>query len=72
VCHIKGDIKEGEKEEDVNVNIEILPNIPKNVLNNSRKRKADRSVDYYHCKAYVEDPRDVEGDREGKLEEYCN
>jgi hypothetical protein len=41
VCHIKGNMKEGEKEEDVDVDIEIPSNILKNVLDNSRKRKAD-------------------------------
>ena len=80
-------MKEGEKEEDVDVNIEIPPNILKNVLDNSRKRKADGSIDCRHCKVHVsahsrccdtaeitpgEDPRDVEGDRQVKLEEYCN
>ena len=78
-------MKEGEK--DVDVNIEIPPNILKNVLDNSRKQKVDGSIDCRHCKVYVlahsrccdtaetihgEDPRDVEGDRQAKLEEYCN
>ncbi|KAI9762389.1 MAG: hypothetical protein M1840_001250 [Geoglossum simile] len=87
VCHIKGNIKEGEKEEDVDVGIEIPPNILKSVLDNSRKRKANGSINCRHCKVHVsahsgycdtaeitpgEDPRDMEGDRQAKLEEYCN
>jgi hypothetical protein len=71
-------MKEGEKEEDVDVNIKIPPNILKNVLDNSRKRKADGLINCRHCKVYVsahsrrcdtaeitpsEDPEDVEGDR---------
>jgi hypothetical protein len=75
VSHIKGNMKEGEKEEDIDVNIEIPPNILKAVLDNSRKRKADCSIDCRHCKVHVspgEDPGDVEGDRQAKLEEYCN
>jgi hypothetical protein len=80
-------MNEGETEEDVDVNTKILPNILKNILDNSRKRKADSSIDCYYCKVYVsayskccdtakiapsEDPGDVEGDRQAKLEEYCN
>jgi hypothetical protein len=87
VCHHKANMKEGETEEDVDVNIEIPPHILKNVLDNSRKRKADGSIDCRHCKVHVpahggrcdtaeitpgEDPGDVEGDRQAKLEEYCN
>jgi hypothetical protein len=80
-------MKEGEEEEDVDVNIEILPNILKNVLDNSYKWKVDSSIDYHYCKVYIlayskcydtakitpsKDLRDVEGDRQAKLEEYCN
>ncbi len=80
-------MKEGEKEEDVDINIEILPNILKNILDNSYKQKADSLIDCRHCKVYAlvysrccniaertlkEDPRDVEGDRQKKLEAYCN
>jgi hypothetical protein len=71
-------MREGETEEDVDVSVEIPPNILKNVLdnsNNSRKRKADGSLDCRHCevqKIHSEDPGDMEGDRQGKLEEYCN
>jgi hypothetical protein len=78
VCHIKGNIKEGETKEDVDINIKIPPNILKNILDNSRKRKADSSANCRHCKVYVletilvEDPKDVEGDRQAKLKEYCN
>lgn len=87
VCHIKGNMKAGEREEDVDVDIEIPFNILKNVLDNSRKRKADGSIDCRQCKAHVsahgrccdtagrtpgEDHGDVEGDRQAKLEEYCN
>jgi len=76
VRHIKDSMKEGETEEDVDINIEIPPHILKDVLDNShnsRKRKADGSLDYRHCevqKIYSEDPGDVEGDRWAKLEEY--
>ncbi len=80
-------MKEGEKEEDLNVNVEILPNILKNILDNSRKRIADDSIDCRHCKVYAsaysrccdtvertleEDPRDMKGDRQDKLEAYYN
>lgn len=80
-------MEEGETEEDVDVGVEIPPNILKNVLDNSRKRKADGSIDCRHCKAHAsaynrccdtaeiplgEDLGDVEGDRQAKLEEYCN
>lgn len=41
VRHIKDNTKEGETEEDVEVNIEIPSNILKHVLDNRRKRKAD-------------------------------
>ena len=82
--HIKGNMKEGEKEEELDISIEIPPKILKDVLDDSRKRKADSSIDCRHCKAHVsaygrhpettpgEDPGDVEGDRKDKLEEYCN
>lgn len=78
---------EGEKVEDVDINIEIPTHILKNVLENSRKRKAESSTDCRHCKIHVsgdnrgcdvakstpsENPGDVEGDKQAKLEEYCN
>jgi hypothetical protein len=79
VCHIKGNMKEGETEEDVDVDIEIPPHILKHILDNSRKRKAEaNSTDCRHCKVHVsetipgEDSGDVEGDRQAKLEEYYN
>jgi hypothetical protein len=72
-------MKEGETEEDVDVDIEIPPHILKHILDNSRKRKAeDNSTDcrYYkvHALATIpgEDPGDVEGERQAILEEYCN
>ena len=80
-------MKEGEKDEDVDVNINIPPHILKNVLDNSCKWKADDSINCRYCKVHVlahsrccdtaetihgEDPRDVEGDRQAKLEEYYN
>ena len=71
-------MKEGETEKDVDINIKIPPNILKNILDNSRKRKADSPINYRHCKVYVseiipgEDLGDVNRDRQAKLEEYCN
>jgi hypothetical protein len=69
-------MKEGKTEEDVNVNIEIPPHILQNILDNSRKRKADSSTNCRHYKVHVSEtipsPKDVEGDRQAKLEEYCN
>jgi hypothetical protein len=68
-------MKEEENEEDVNINIEMLPSIIKDILDNSCKRKANGSIDYRPCKvhasAYIKcydtatskDPRDVEKDR---------
>ena len=83
VSHIKGKMKEGENEEDVDINIEMPPSIVKDILDNSRKRKADGSIDCRPCKVHNpaqgkcsdaapgEDPGDVEGDRQAKLEQYC-
>ncbi|RYP11599.1 hypothetical protein DL765_007699 [Monosporascus sp. GIB2] len=80
-------MKEGEKEEEVDVNIEIPPKILKDVLDDSRKRKAEDSIDCRNCKAHVsahgrhrdaaettlgENLGDVKGDGKDKLEEYCN
>jgi hypothetical protein len=68
-------MQEGETEEDVNVSVEILPHILKNVLDTNRKRKADGSIGCRSCKVHAihsEDPGDVEADRQGKLKEYCN
>jgi hypothetical protein len=69
-------MKEGETEEDVDIDIEIPSSILKNVLDNSRKRISDGLTDRRHCKTRVSahsvgcDTRDVEGDRRAKLEEY--
>ncbi|OCK74576.1 hypothetical protein K432DRAFT_437915 [Lepidopterella palustris CBS 459.81] len=78
VCHIKANIKEGEIEGDVNVDIEIPPHILRNILDNSRKRKADNPSNCRCCKVHIlesipgEASGDVEGDRLAKLKEYCN
>ena len=83
VSHVKGKMKEWENEEDVDINIEMPPSIVKDILDNSRKRKADGSIDCRPCKVHNpaqgkcsdaapgEDPGDVEGDRQAKLEQYC-
>ena len=68
VGHIKRNIKDGETEETIDVDIEIPSHILQNVLDNSRKRKADSSTDCRRCK----DLGDVKGDRQDRLEEYCN
>ena len=67
-------MKEGETEENVNVDIKIPPHILKHVLDNNRKRKADGAIDCRYCKVHTpsEDSRDVEGDRQARLEEYYN
>ncbi|KAL0933509.1 uncharacterized protein CTRU02_212472 [Colletotrichum truncatum] len=85
--HIKGNMKEGEKEEEVDVNIEIPSKILGDILNNSRKRKAEDSDGCRGCKAHAsshgrlrdsgeaslgEDPGEIEGDRMDRLEEYCD
>ncbi|KAK3376316.1 hypothetical protein B0T24DRAFT_217899 [Lasiosphaeria ovina] len=54
--HIKGNLKEGEREEDFDVNIEIPSKILKDVLDDNRKRKADDSIDYRNWKARRGDP----------------
>ncbi|KAK3371034.1 hypothetical protein B0T24DRAFT_304724 [Lasiosphaeria ovina] len=56
--HIKGnmkegDMKEGENEEEVDVNIEVPSKILQDVLDDSRKRKADDSIDCRNCKVRV-------------------
>ena len=68
VGHIKRNMKDGETEETVDVDIEIPPHILQSVLDNSRKRKADSSTDCRRCK----DPGDVKGNRQTRLEEYCD
>ncbi|WYZ38365.1 hypothetical protein EsH8_III_000279 [Colletotrichum jinshuiense] len=78
VRHMQGNMREGDNEDEVDVNIEIPSKILGNILNDSRKRKAEDSVDCRSCKArgrYCdtgEDLRDVVGDRKEKLEEYSN
>lgn len=46
-------MKEGEKEGEVRINAEIPPNILKDVLDDSRKRKAEDAIDYRSYKARV-------------------
>ncbi|KAL0929587.1 uncharacterized protein CTRU02_215486 [Colletotrichum truncatum] len=76
--YIKGTMKEGETEEDVNIDVEIPSRILGEVLSDSRKRKAEDSADCRSCKAYGRhrdagwDLGDVVGDRKEKLEEYCS
>jgi hypothetical protein len=48
VSHIKANMKEGETEEDVNVDIEIPPHILRNILDNSRKCYGCRLRQRYH------------------------
>ncbi|KAI9765131.1 MAG: hypothetical protein M1840_007838 [Geoglossum simile] len=79
VSHIKANMKDGETEADVDVDIEIPPHILNHISDNSRKRKAeDVSADCRHCKVHAsetvhgKDSGDVEGERQAKLEEYCN
>jgi hypothetical protein len=85
VSHIKSNMKEGEKEENIDVNaIELPPHILQSILDNSSKRKAEGSSDYRPCKVHAsahtrccdaaadKDPGDVEGDRQARLTEYCN
>ena len=86
VRHHRNNMKDGETEDDVNVDIEILPEIAKDVLACSRKRKAESPSSGRPCKTHVSahqghyraaemahpgDPS-VRGDRLEKLEEYCN
>ncbi|KAL0929600.1 uncharacterized protein CTRU02_215498 [Colletotrichum truncatum] len=85
--HIQRNMKEGEKEEEVNINIEIPSKILGDILNDSRKRKAEDSVDCRGCKAHAlsndrlygsgetsfsSEAGEVEGDRMDRLEEYCD
>ena len=46
-------MKEGEKEEEVDVNIEILRKILDNILNDSHKQKVEDSIDCRNCKVHV-------------------
>ncbi|KAK1989762.1 hypothetical protein LX36DRAFT_695566 [Colletotrichum falcatum] len=85
--HIKGNIKEGNNEEEVDVNIEIPYKILRDVLNDSQKQKAKDSVDCRSCKVHasshnrlrnsaktiiIKDTAEVKGDRIDRLKEYCN
>ncbi|KAN0122967.1 hypothetical protein V8E51_001293 [Hyaloscypha variabilis] len=67
VGHIKGNMEEGDMEEDVDVSVEIPPNILKNC-------KVHASAHSRCCDTAKmppgEDLGDVEGDRQVKLEEY--
>lgn len=79
VCYIKANMKEGETEENVDVDIEIPPHILTHIMDNSRKRKAeDKLTGCRHFKVHAletipgEHPGNVEGERQAKLEEYCN
>ena len=77
VYYIKANIKEGETEETVKVDVEIPPHILKHILDNSRKRKAEDSTSCRHCKVHAsktipDEPGDMQGSRQAKLEEYCN
>ena len=46
VRYIKGNREEEEGEENVDISIEILPNIFKDVLSNGCKQKADSLINY--------------------------
>lgn len=79
--HIKDNMQEGEKKEEVNVGIEVPPNIIQDVLDDSRERKTDSAVSCRHCKTHISahcqhcnvaQANLVEGDRKDRLEEYCN
>ena len=76
-------MKEGEKEDEIDVNIEIPYKILKDILDSSRKRKEEDSIDCRNCKVYIlshrrhhdtaailgEGLRDLEGDRKNRLKE---
>ncbi|KAK1991678.1 hypothetical protein LX36DRAFT_734733 [Colletotrichum falcatum] len=80
-------MKEGENKEEINVNIKIPSKILRDVLNDSKKQKAEDSVDYRGCKvhalshgrlrdtggtSFVRDSREVKGNRIDRLKEYCD
>ncbi|KAH6653417.1 hypothetical protein BKA67DRAFT_660042 [Truncatella angustata] len=79
---LKDKMKEGEKEEDIDVGVEIPAKIRDNVLAKSRKRKADRAPgNCRHNKTHVSnqcgscsesDTFRIAGDRAEKLREYCD
>uniref|UniRef100_A0A8H7N150 Uncharacterized protein n=1 Tax=Bionectria ochroleuca TaxID=29856 RepID=A0A8H7N150_BIOOC len=62
-------MKDGENEDEVEVNIEIPPRI-----HNSHERKADSSIDYCPPKSSCgySPEEDILGDRKDKLDKYCN
>lgn len=79
-------MKEGEKEDNIQINIELPPNILRDVLDDSRKRKAENAINYrsYKTRALAKGKDrdvaeaahgvvlgDVEGDRMERLKEYC-
>jgi len=78
ICYIKANMKEGETEEDIDIDIEIPPHIVRYILDNCHKWKADSSSNYRYYKVHLletipgEDSRVMEGDRQAKLEEYYN
>jgi hypothetical protein len=84
ISHIKGNMKEGEKEEDIDIDIEMPHSIINDILDNSYKWKANGSIDCRPYKLYTpahrryydttagEDPSNVKGDRQVKLKEYYN
>lgn len=78
-------MKEGEKEEDVQIDVDLPPNILRDVLDDSRKRKAEDAINYRSYKtrglakgkdrdvaeaAHGVVLGDVEGDRMERLKEY--
>lgn len=71
-------MKEGEIKKEVNINIEISPNILQNILDNSYKQKADNPFDYRYYKVHVLETisskafKDVKGNRLVKFKEYYN
>jgi len=76
----KDNMKDGEREDDVDVNVEIPSWLLKDVFDRSRKRKADSSNDCRPCKTHCghncaptnEVHVRIGGDREQVLKAYCN
>jgi hypothetical protein len=77
----KANMGDEEDEADVDLDIEIHPRIVQNILDNSRKRKAEGSIDHRSCKSNCSHTDtgdaashigDIVGDRKDILEEYCN
>jgi len=74
-------MKDGMREDDVDVNVEIPSWVLKDVFNRSQKRKADNSGNCRPCKTHCrhscivirsENPVRILGDREQNLRAYCN